>query len=284
MPTLYEVKVDLEERSLRSLVDARTNKDCRIVAEGDSWFSYPVVKDIIDHLRQMGYAIKKHSKPGDTLENMVFGTDYRIATRVQRANNFGPTSLKETLRSIKNLKPRFVLFSAGGNDVVGPDLAQYLNHKRSGLPVFREGFYRDSINGYIRSAIVAFLDQVWEVDDKIHIIMHGYDYAIPNGTQYELAGIRFSGPWVLPTFARKAITARAEQDQIIRKLVDIYNELLISLDAVYPRFHHLDLRGLFPDEKQWHNEIHLRKEGFEQVAKLYHQKMVDILNYNPVLV
>jgi len=283
MATVQQLKIDLEEKSMRSLLHAGTNRDCKIVAEGDSWFSYPVVKDIIDSLRQMGYAIKRHSKPGDTLENMVYGTDFSIATQVQRANNYGPVSMKETLRSVQNLQPKFVLFSAGGNDVIGPELGQYLHHKRSGLPPFREAFFRDSVNGYIRSAIVRFLEQVWQVDPAIHVIMHGYDYAIPNGTQYEVAGIRFSGPWVLPAFAKKAITARSEQNQIIRQLVDIFNELLISLSQSYPQFHHIDLRGRFPDEAQWHNEIHLRKEGFEQVAKLFHQKMVEILAYNPVV-
>lgn len=63
MATVQEIKIDLEEKSMRSLLDARTSKDCKIEAEGNSWFSYPVVKDVIDHLRQMGYAIKRHSKP-----------------------------------------------------------------------------------------------------------------------------------------------------------------------------------------------------------------------------
>ncbi|GAB3530972.1 hypothetical protein GCM10027443_12480 [Pontibacter brevis] len=247
MATVYEVKIDLEEKSMRSLLNAGTNKDCKIVAEGDSWFSYPVVKDIIDHLRQMGYAIKRHSKPGDTLENMVYGTDFGIAAQVQRVNNYGPISMQETLRSVKNLKPKFVLFSAGGNDIVGSELVQYLNHKRSGLPLFRENFFRDSMNGYIRSAIVAFLEQVWQVDPDVHIIMHGYDYAIPNGKQYELAGIRFSGPWVLPAFGRKAITARSEQNQIIRQLVDIFNENAHQPEQHVPELSPHRPAGTFPE-------------------------------------
>jgi len=283
MATINELKIDLEERSLRSLLDVQTPKDCKLVAEGDSWFAYPLVKDIIDHLRQMGYAIKNHSKSGDTLENMVFGTDFSIAASVGRANNYGPTSLAGTIRSIQNLKPKFVLLSAGGNDVVGPELTQYLNHKRSGLPLFRESLFRDSINGYIKRALTTFIEEVWKVDPQIHVIMHGYDYAIPNGTQYEFAGINLAGPWVLPAFAKEAITDRAEQDRIIRQLVDIFNELLTGLGNSYPNFHHIDLRGMFPDEAQWHNEIHLKSEGYEQVAMLFHQKVVEILNYNPVV-
>jgi len=283
MPTLQEVKIDLEESSLRALLRPDTNADRKIVAEGDSWFAYPLVKDIIDHLRSMGYAVKRHSKPGDTLENMVYGTDFSLAPRVRRANNHGPISLAETLRSVQNYRPRFVLFSAGGNDIVGPELGQYLHHKRSGLPLFREQVFRDSVQGYIRRAILAFLESIWQIDPTVHILMHGYDYAIPNGTQYELIGIRFSGPWILPNFARKGITVRQEQNRIIRQLVDIYNEMLMGLDQAYPNFHHIDLRGRFGDEAQWHNEIHLTREGFEEVAGLFHERMVQILAYNPLV-
>src|SRR5215210_6588891 len=49
----------------------------RIVAEGDSWFDYDPMLDILDHLKlEYGYDIFKVAQAGDTLENMVYGTDY----------------------------------------------------------------------------------------------------------------------------------------------------------------------------------------------------------------
>lgn len=47
------------------------------MAEGDSWFDYPVRLDILDHLkRDYRYEIFKVAEAGDTLENMVYGTEF----------------------------------------------------------------------------------------------------------------------------------------------------------------------------------------------------------------
>ena len=43
-------------------------KELLIVAEGDSWFDYPLKKDIIDYLRKKGFGIANFAKAGDTLE------------------------------------------------------------------------------------------------------------------------------------------------------------------------------------------------------------------------
>ena len=46
-----------------------------VVSEGDSWFNYKISVDIIDCLRLFhGYKIKNFASPGDTLENMIYGT------------------------------------------------------------------------------------------------------------------------------------------------------------------------------------------------------------------
>ncbi len=47
-----------------------------VVAEGDSWFDYLPGKDVLDNLRGThGYKIYKFADGGDTLENMVYGTE-----------------------------------------------------------------------------------------------------------------------------------------------------------------------------------------------------------------
>lgn len=101
-------------------------KELIIVAEGDSWFDYPLKKDIIDYLIEKGYGIKKFSKAGDSLENMVYGSEYK--KEGDRVTHLGPISLQKTLNAIKKYKPNFVLFSGGGNDIVGSEISNYLNH------------------------------------------------------------------------------------------------------------------------------------------------------------
>ena len=277
-----ELKLDLKEQSLDRLNNISLSRDIKIVAEGDSWFDYPPQKDIIDYLRKEGFAISKVSKLGDTLENMVYGTEYKIHSRKRTVSNFGKESLNETIASIDKYNPKFVLFSAGGNDVVGEEMVFYLNHKESGEEPFREELFRNQVNGPIKNAIKYFIKEVTKAKEDIQILMDGYDYAIPNGTKVKMFGVPLVGPYILPSMGKKGITNRNEQKDIIKKLVDIFNQMLIELSNEFDNFHHIDLRGMFPNEDQWHNEIHLRRKGFKTVANEYYVRMKNILGYDPL--
>lgn len=282
--SLFQQKQVLADLSISRLTNKKTMRDIKIVAEGDSWFSYPFAKDIVDHLIGMGYAISRHGKAGDTLENMVYGTRHDIKRNTAR--NFGPENLKEVVETVAYRKPQFVLFSAGGNDIVGAEFEQFLNHSSAqkssaGLPLFRKQAFLEKVNTSMRVAVEYFLKAIWTIDDSIHILMDGYDYAKPNGTNYSLGGIGLTGPWLLKGFARKGILHREEQEPIIKDMIDGYNEMLATLASLHERFHHIDLRGKFPDESEWDNEIHLKNAGFKKVAELYHVRMAEILGGNP---
>ena len=67
----------------------------------------------------------------DTLENMMFGSEFTIDKKKNSVKNHGPRNLNEVRKLIKKAKPRFFLFSAGGNDVVGMELVRYLDHASS---------------------------------------------------------------------------------------------------------------------------------------------------------
>ncbi|MBK9416166.1 MAG: SGNH/GDSL hydrolase family protein [Flavobacteriales bacterium] len=247
----------------------------RIVVEGDSWFAYPLALDIIEHLMRMGYAIKRFSKAGDTLENIVYGTMTKGGGKMEE--NRGPESKERVVQAIKSLKPRFVLFSAGGNDIVGEDMLQFLHHKGSNNGPLNEERFRAHVDGPMREAIEHYVNEIWSIDPSIDILMDGYDYAKPNGEGYQVVA-NWAGPWVRPNFIKKGWDDRAsDMEPTVKRLVDIYNEMLTGLATKHARFHHLDLRGMFPDESQWHNEIHLKKEGFKKVATVYHEKLKGIL-------
>ena len=48
--------------------------------------------------------------------------------------------IEATLRAIKQYQPEVFLFSGGGNDIAGSELASYLNHKSSTLLVLPEDY------------------------------------------------------------------------------------------------------------------------------------------------
>jgi len=282
MSTLELEKQELRLQSLAQIKDSSTPRDRKIVAEGDSWFDYPLVTDVLDHLRRKGYAILKCSKHGDTLENMVYGTQYKINKVKHLVTNPGTLSLDQVKEAVRENRPRFFLFSAGGNDIAGPELIRYLNHIRQTQNLFKEEEFANTLNNFMKPAMKHYFEEIWGIDSQIDIIMDGYDYAKPNGKGYTLAGLNLIGPWILPAFGAKSITDRGLQDTIIKRLVDGFNEMLTSMDNEYPKFHHIDLRGMFPNDNEWHNEIHLKGSGFKKVADLYHQKIVSILGKNPL--
>jgi len=257
--------------------------ELKIIAEGDSWFSYPLKIDIIDHLRSMGYAVKELAKHGDTLENMIYGSEVE-RIRNNTIKNKGPRSLQKTLNAVRKYKPKIFLFSGGGNDIVGSEILNYLNHRTANK---REPINKIVFEQKLRSmqaSLEYYITAISKTHDHTQIIMDGYDYAQPSGTPYKLGGIlKLSGPWILPSMGKKNITQLKAQKAIIKYLVDEFNSMLKKLDRKYSNFHHLDIRGMFPHNSSWHNEIHLNNKDFKIVATEYHKKISQLLGYNALV-
>ncbi|AXG72066.1 hypothetical protein KORDIASMS9_04328 [Kordia sp. SMS9] len=257
-------------------------KELTIVAEGDSWFAYPLRKDIIDYLIKKGYAIDKYAKAGDTLENMVYGTE--IKRRRSSVQNEGAISLQKTLNSIRKHKPKIVLFSAGGNDIVGSEILGYLNHEVSRpASLINTEIFQARLQE-MKTAVEFFIKSVRTTNVDCNILMDGYDYAKVNGKGYNFIFRNIKGPWLLPSFGMKNITRKEDHEAIIKYLVDEFNEMLIGLDAQYENFHHIDLRGEFPEDSQWDNEIHLKNSGYRKIANIYHEKITEVIQEDPVKV
>jgi hypothetical protein len=249
-------------------VDARfeeASTQQRIVAEGDSWFDYPVGLDILDHLRRdYRYDIFKVAEAGDTLENMVYGTEF--------GSNFSRRMppIETTLSAIERYQPKVFLFSGGGNDIAGSELASYLNHKSSTLPVLREDYVQYVFSTVAKRTYKDLIKVVTEAKSDIHIISHGYGYATPDGRSVRIVGVRFAGPWLRPTLVRKNIIEAREGRDLMRSLIDRFNGMLQELENEYDNFHYIDLRPHISDG-DWTNELHLYNQSYRRVAGRFHE-------------
>lgn len=246
----------------------------RLVAEGDSWFDYPPGLDILDNLKlHLGYKIYKIAESGDTLENMVYGTEIK--------SNFQPRvpQILETLDAIRKHKPWAVLFSSGGNDIAGYEMESFLNHAESGLPVLRASYVSDIFSGTFKAAYQSFFARVWAINPKLHIIGHGYGNAIPDGRAVSFIGITFRGPWLRPALARKRVLDAAAARRVITDLMTAFNDMLRGLAQSEPRFHYIDLRTLIADA-DWVNELHLSNNAYLRVAQRFDQE-IQALTANP---
>ena len=162
----------------------------------------------LDHLkRDYRYDVFKVAEAGDTLENMVYGTEF--------GSNFSRRMppIETTLRAIEQYQPKVFLFSGGGNDIAGSELASYLNHKSSTLPTLREDYVQYAFSTVAKKAYTDLIRFVTDAKSDIHIISHGYGYAIPDGSAVRFAWVRFAGPWLRPPLVRKNIIEAQEGDR-----------------------------------------------------------------------
>jgi len=277
--TLKNYKAQQKRLSTRRLSSSIYPRDLTIVAEGDSWFDYPLKKDVLDFLIEKGYAVKRFSKYGDTLENMVYGSEYE--KRDGMISHKGPKSLQAIHNAVRTYSPSFFLFSAGGNDIVGSEISTYLNHANSKPKnLLNRTILNERITQMSR-AIEYYIKGIHRVDKRCQILMDGYDYAKVDGRGYKVLGIKAAGPWIEPSMARKNIINKNDQRRIIKHLVDNFNDMLSRLSSKHKYFHHVDIRGQFGEDKDWHNEIHLNNRAYKRLSSLYINRMSAILSYDP---
>jgi lysophospholipase L1-like esterase len=255
----------------------------KIVAEGDSWFDFkpswlqdPRKGDLLSQLNRMPeFNIYRVSKAGDTVENMIYGTEYDGEYSPE------PSQLTRTLEAITRHQPQAVLFSGGGNDIVGDELAGYLNHASSSAgaaSLLRVEQVRYIFHTYIAKALLTFIRQVQAAKPGVQVFLHGYDYAIPTGKGVIRIppGWTFIGPWLRPAFAAKRIPLD-QATGIVRELIDEFNEMQIALAASLPDVRHIDVRGTLAAD-DWSDELHPTPAGFGKVAEKFKHTILSTLS------
>ncbi len=246
-----------------------------VVAQGDSWFDYLPGVDIIKWLKlTSGYKIKNFATGGDTLENMVYGTEIKEGSWTRK-----PTEFVEVLAEIKRTKPAFFLFSAGGNDIAGDEFASFLNHADSSPPsLLRTAYVTDIIDRVFRGGYEDMIKKVKAASPKTRIIFHGYGRAIPTGKGVvNIGNYRFIGPWIRPSLTRKNILDPQVQRKIVADFIDQLNVMLQSVANSYQDVYFLDLRNLINDD-DWINELHLNALAYKRVAQVFENKMDALLS------
>jgi hypothetical protein len=253
------------ERDLRS---GDTRKV--LVAEGDSWFQFPIfIRDTIAHL-SLPYLVHCASAAGDTARNMVFNdigrgkTEYMLSLERYRDN------------------VRAFLFSAAGNDIIGEDEVA-----GDGTPVLKKILSNPgngSVNpeDYIdQSEVVsrlAFLENAY--NQVVHtirakpyfaelpILVHGYDvpYPWPWGDR-DRRNPKWAknDRWLGSAFSTHNISGDIRRD-ILRNLIDQLYSMLERVAKANTHVYVVDCRGALPNLTDWADEIHGTSDGFAAVA------------------
>jgi metacaspase-1 len=235
-----------------------------IVAEGDSWFCYPIEfiltpwdspTDLIKWL-QRDYAVLSCGIPGALARQ--YREQFDIVVDGAR------TGLKPELETFQ---PDILLLSGGGNDLLG-DLTAYLPSGDLPLEKYLGGAFRDIVRQVIA-------DLEWVADESVGtvtradlaVIFNGYDEGVPGGGK--------GGGWLKPPMDRLGIPA-AKQQPLVNLMIARFNAALGDLarrlrarhGGGSHRFAVAETWGV-TGRSRWYNEIHPNSAGFKDAAAAF---------------
>jgi len=274
------------KKYFKKIKDPRFNRNSGkhkiIVAEGDSWFQFPVfVKDIIDWLteRNQHYAIYSIAAGGDWLTNMIYDGKY--------------------VEQLSIHKPDVFLISGSGNDLVGSSRAALMADKNARFPKYNSiNEIKDKllsveekneilgVQNFITKEFYAFIKtmelQYWKIIDSINrkypqmkIIIQGYDYAIPSYRhtfdwrypwKFIVNGVLRSGKWLIEPLRIKGFINPEEQRIIVKTFIFELNFMMMNLVKKFHNVYHVDARGTAKGPNDWFDELHLKSHVFKKVA------------------
>ncbi|GJL55492.1 MAG: hypothetical protein NPIRA02_26240 [Nitrospirales bacterium] len=240
---------------------ARAGQPLQILAEGDSWFDYPVPffgGGIIKRLEDLvGVPILNFAKAGDEVRFMM-GVEERTLLAEQLTKGCPAGGPWEVL-----------LFSGGGNDVVDNPMVLWVKNFDSALPA--AGHIHQARFEAVLELVRAGYEDLIAMRDRLssttHLVFHAYDFAIPDGR-----GVCHLGPWLKPTFDLRGFPTRPIAFEVVKVMLQQFAALLQSL--VRPDVTFINTQGtLTPSPSSWHNELHPTKDGFKKFAKIFHQQL-----------
>lgn len=243
-----------------------------LVAAGDSWFDYPwpFNDDILIQLHdRFAYNIESSAHHGDRIESMPY--------RGGQLDNF--TRNLDKLHD-QGIIPKAVLISGGGNDFAGDEFGMLLNSAASSLAGWNKDILDGLIEQRLRNSYHAFLLAINDLcstilGTTIPILIHGYDYPVPDGRGFLGGAWLLPGPWLKPGFDEKLFTDLTANTDSMRIVIDQFNEMLSSVAAEpdVKQVKYIDLRGTLSSvvagkayKKDWNNELHPEERGFIALA------------------
>jgi len=265
LPKRMMIQGGIPPATLRALGPAGVSAGL-LVAEGDSWFDYPL-HDVLSLLEdEHGYDVESVAHKGDRVEDMAYskGQFEEFARRLEKLLRQGRV-------------PNAILLSGGGNDIAGEEFAMLLNHAASGLPSINQDIVRGVIDVRLRNAFAFLISGLTEISRQflnrpIPIVTHGYDYPVPDGRGF-LGGFGpLPGPWLQPGFQHKGYLDPKANLKMMHELMDAFNTMVqqVSGSSTFPHVHYVDLRTTLATgptyKKDWANELHPTESGFEKVT------------------
>jgi hypothetical protein len=226
----------------------------QILAEGDSWFAIPTAKNIIKQINKIGqFNILNLASSGDEAMGMM---TWKQKKKIH----------KLLLDEDNEYSFKVLLFSGGGNDIVGPEMWHLFNDYQAGMTV--EQCFNDDMLDIKLTQIECVYRELINIRDNLKpglpIVTHCYDRAKPSGKAAYLGPIKVSGPWMKPSLKKRKIPTNLHQD-IVDHLLGKLRKKLLGLQDKYTDFYVVDSFCVI-SANQWGDELHPKSSGFKRIV------------------
>ncbi|MBJ7309010.1 SGNH/GDSL hydrolase family protein [Rugamonas sp. CCM 8940] len=234
-------------------------KPLNLIAQGDSWFDYPLPvfahSDVIAHLKAMPLSpsILSLAHYGEAAEDMLGVTKlHRLLAQLNAGDDGSQYDA--------------ILFSGGGNDLAGDQFRLWIAdsavvHKDPALGL--QSARVDAVLGIVKAAyqdLILARDKIAQAHNRsIPIFVHSYDFALPSGV-----GVCTVGPWLKPSLDDRGWD-RETGPGIVKQLLTRFAELLDELQGQHADFIHVKTQGTL-SAGQWANELHPTPDGFAAIS------------------
>ncbi len=251
---------------------------CHILAKGDSWIAYPKEAFLFGHRSNLLDWLQK-KKPV-----LIFDVGHSGDEAVEM---MADTSKHQFIQALRDFDFDVVLFSGGGNDMVGPDDFDFILRPELDRPVPISANPADylRLDRFTRrkeQILNAYRDLVDFVKEHgtvpgggtPKVVTHTYDWALPSSKGAEFFGREFIKAWMKPIMEQTKfnITDPAIQKAIIRYVMKSFGDDLVALGTqLNGPLVVVETRGTIRED-EWLNEIHPTPEGFAKLTdKVFEQ-------------
>lgn len=240
----------------RTLAERAGRGPLNLYADGDSWFEYPLSKDTIDW-------IKANGNPKPTINKQAHHGD----SAVERLGLAKRQRLIDNLNAQEHGAYEALLFSAGGNDIVGDQFVIWILKYVTGTSP-ANGIDRlrlASILGIIRAAFDDLIRIRDDYDPQCAVFVHGYDFAFPSGKP-ACPGV---GPWLKPSLDFQGWTDFTLATAVVKEALLAFDKMLAQIEHDHTNVFYVRTQGTLKSSSDWANELHPTSQGFEKIAKVF---------------
>lgn len=252
----------------------QTYKPLRILVEGDSWVAYPQIAGT----KNITLQLADNPKYNLIILCLAQSGDEAVSMMSSSTNKSG------LLGALESYEFDVLLFSGGGNDIVGQYDFDFLLNKQTGTLDWEQCINQKRLTRRMMQIKNAYLDLIDYVDtygkgdskQKLKIVTHTYDYLPPSPKGF-LPG---RDSWLYPYFMAKKIENEVDQIKIIDEIMNIFVRTLQDVEKTSGgRFQVVDTRKTIGTDKQnWLNEIHPKSPGFKKIAdKIYDSALKNLI-------